>query len=140
MNSAPLMMSFYSCNLHTSARAMIRLFPLLGNAHTPVKFFVRLLYCLGFAAFLLQIQACSGAQEAARDEQSVFVDSLLAEMSLEAKVGEMTQLTLGTILPKEGKRIIEPQHLDSALAEEALVEYEVGSILNCGDHAHSPEK
>lgn len=139
MNSAPLPMSFYSCNLHTSARAMNRLFAPWKRAH-PVKFFVRSLYCFGFAALLVQIQACGDAHEAARDEQSVFVDSLLSVMSLEAKVGEMTQLTLGTILQKEGKRIIEPQHLDSALAEEALVEYEVGSILNCGDHAHTPGK
>ena len=61
-------------------------------------------------------------------------------MSLEAKVGEMTQLTLGTILQKENKTIIEPQHLDSSRALEALVDYQVGSILNCGNHAHSPEK
>ena len=61
-------------------------------------------------------------------------------MSLEAKVGEMTQLTLGAILQKEKKQIIEPQDFDSLRAAEALIEYQVGSILNCGDHAHTPAK
>jgi len=69
-----------------------------------------------------------------------FIDSLMLTMSIEQKVGEMTQLAIETMLPSEGKNLIEPQHIDSALAHRVLIDYQVGSILNCGNHAHSPEK
>ena len=62
--------------------------------------------------FLLSLFACSGGPKGEVTEKQAFVDSLIATMSLEAKVGEMTQLTLGAILQKENKTIIEPQHLD----------------------------
>lgn len=79
---------------------------------------------------------------------SELVDSLLATMTLEDKIGEMTQLTLGAIaisaqtskLIDDAYELAEPQHLDSAKARRALVDYRVGSILNCGNHAHTPEK
>lgn len=74
------------------------------------------------------------------DGEEAFVDSLLSTLTLEAKVGEMTQLTLGAIEVGEWDAPVEPQSLDSAKAFEALVTYQVGSILNCGGHAHTPEK
>ncbi|MBL6866370.1 MAG: beta-glucosidase, partial [Flavobacteriales bacterium] len=52
----------------------------------------------------------------------------------------MTQLTLGAIGTGLPSNLTEPQHLDSAKVHNALVKYRVGSILNCGNHAHSPEK
>lgn len=84
--------------------------------------------------------SCGSGPKDAIGEKQAFVDSLITSMSLEAKVGEMTQLTLGKILRKENKKIIEPQHLDSLRAEKALVQFQVGSILNCGNHAHEPAK
>ena len=105
-----------------------------------VNFLSKLTTPCAVGIFLLSLVACSGGPKGEVTEKQAFVDSLIATMSLEAKVGEMTQLTLGTILQKENKTIIEPQHLDSSRALEALVDYQVGSILNCGNHAHSPEK
>ena len=95
---------------------------------------------IAVGVFLLSLGACSDGPKGEVTKKQAFVDSLIATMSLEAKVGEMTQLTLGTILQKENKTIIEPQHLDSSRAMQALVDYQVGSILNCGNHSHSPEK
>ena len=105
-----------------------------------VNFLSKLTSLCAVGVFLLFIGACSVGPKGEVTEKQAFVDSLIATMSLEAKVGEMTQLTLGIILQKENKTIIEPQHLDSLRAREALVDYQVGSILNCGNHAHSPEK
>ncbi|MFZ8835953.1 MAG: beta-glucosidase family protein [Flavobacteriales bacterium] len=73
-------------------------------------------------------------------EEARFVDSVLQTLSLEAKVGEMTQLTLGAIAVGKPFKLVEPQRLDSNKAELALVDFHVGSILNCGNHAHTPEK
>ena len=95
---------------------------------------------VGIAGILLFIGGCGAASTGEKSEKQVFIDSLLSTMSLQAKVGEMTQLTLGAILQKDKKQIIEPQDFDSLLAAEALIEYQVGSILNCGDHAHTPAK
>ena len=99
------------------------------------------LYCPIWAGvFFLLLGSCQSDVATDRDRRNAFIDSLVTSMSLEAKVGEMTQLTLGTILQKKNKQIIEPQHLDSTRAADALVNYQVGSILNCGNHAHTPAK
>ena len=81
--------------------------------------------------FLLSLVACSGGPKGEVTEKQAFVDSLIATMSLEAKVGEMTQLTLGTILQKENKTIIEPQHLDSSRARRPslIIRWEASSTV-----------
>ena len=57
------------------------------------------------------------------------VNELLAKMTLEEKVGQMTQITLGVLNPKtDGK-------LDAAALKNAVINYKVGSILNAPDHA-----
>ena len=71
---------------------------------------------------------------------AVFVDSVLQSMTLEDKVGEMTQLTLGAIGVGKPYKLVEPQRLDTAKAYDALVTNRVGSVLNCGNHEHTPEK
>ena len=71
---------------------------------------------------------CDSTATVEKSNKQAFIDSLLSTMSLEAKVGEMTQLTLGAILQKEKKQIIEPQDFDSLRAAEALIQYQVGSI------------
>ena len=83
---------------------------------------------------------CSESKVPQISEDTEFVDSLLATLTLEDKVGEMTQLTLGAIGTGLPSKLTEPQHLDSAKVSNALVKYRVGSILNCGNHSHSPEK
>lgn len=115
------------CNLHTAK--MNEMTPNSRRFFGPVSI-----------ALSIALVSCNGGHEPVSNDDWLFVDSLLVTMSLEAKVGEMTQLTLGAIEVGEWKELVEPQHLDSAKAYQALVEYQVGSILNCGNHAHTPEK
>lgn len=62
------------------------------------------------------------------------VKDLLAKMTLEEKVGQMTQVNLNVILVnsygnQDGK-------IDPALLQKAVVDYKVGSILNAINHAY----
>ncbi|HXT21708.1 MAG TPA: glycoside hydrolase family 3 N-terminal domain-containing protein, partial [Thermoanaerobaculia bacterium] len=59
------------------------------------------------------------------------VADLLARMTLREKVGQMTQLTLGTVVSGADQEV----RLDPAKLERAVVEYGVGSILNVSDQA-----
>lgn len=60
------------------------------------------------------------------------VDSVLAEMTLEEKVGQMTQLEIGMVTSGE-----HPETIDPAKLEKAVQDYHVGSILNVGAGAYS---
>lgn len=75
------------------------------------------------------------------DGKAHWIENTLAQMTLHQKAGEMTQLTLGVLLkgcdPFEPD---EPQELDSLKVAEAVETYHIGSVLNCGNHAHSLEE
>lgn len=56
-------------------------------------------------------------------------EALLHRMSLDEKIGQMTQVTLGVVgTPQDGV-------LDPAALKKAIQEYKVGSILNVTNHA-----
>ena len=61
------------------------------------------------------------------------VDALLSKMTLEEKIGQMTQVTIDVVL-KAGV------HIDTAKLKEALETYHVGSILNTSGQALSRDK
>ncbi len=63
------------------------------------------------------------------------VKNLIAEMTLEEKVGQMTQVTIQVVSSKQGTK---DQHhaLDEEKLKEAVVKYKVGSLLNVYDKAH----
>ncbi len=64
------------------------------------------------------------------------VKRLLRRMTIEEKVGQMTQVTLQTVSKTRGT--VEQQHeIDPVKLEEAITKYNVGSILNVWDKAHS---
>lgn len=59
------------------------------------------------------------------------VASLLSEMTLEEKVGQMTQITLDVVTKGDNQySSAQPYELDSALVHKAIHTYKVGSILN----------
>jgi beta-glucosidase len=58
-------------------------------------------------------------------------DELLARMSLEEKVGQMTQLEISMVSNGRNQEI----RIDPAKLEKAVVKYGVGSILNVADQA-----
>jgi beta-glucosidase len=64
------------------------------------------------------------------------IDALLKRMTLEEKVGQMTQLAIGMISKGQNQSIqIDPEKLDKAVAR-----YGVGSILNVSEQALTPDK
>ena len=64
------------------------------------------------------------------------IRELIASMSLEQKVGQMTQLNLDAVSVGAIYQLQEPHRLDSAKLWEALRIRHVGSLLNCGGHAY----
>jgi len=64
----------------------------------------------------------------------VRIEGLVARMTLEEKVGQMTQLTLEVVSERADDRHV---HLDMDKLHEAIVEHHVGSILNCGGSANT---
>lgn len=75
------------------------------------------------------------------DEFENKIDSLIAIMTLEEKVGQMTQVSLEAITEEGRNRIVtEPIHLDLDKTRELILKYKVGSILNTGEAANSIEK
>ncbi|HLX65909.1 MAG TPA: glycoside hydrolase family 3 protein, partial [Puia sp.] len=66
---------------------------------------------------------------AGRTQSSPKVEALLRQMTLDEKVGQMTQVTLGVVsAPEDGV-------LDTAKLALAVEKYKVGSILNVTNHA-----
>ncbi len=64
------------------------------------------------------------------------VQAVLSKMTLEDKVGEMTQLSIDMISVGAPYNLEEPQRLSPEKLQKVLVEYRVGSILNAGGHAY----
>ncbi|MHA7056385.1 glycoside hydrolase family 3 N-terminal domain-containing protein [Aquimarina sp. M1] len=68
---------------------------------------------------------------AINSETDTKVATLLSEMTLEEKVGQMTQITLDVVTKSDNQySSSQPYQLDSALVHKAIHTYKVGSILN----------
>jgi beta-glucosidase len=80
----------------------------------------------------------AGCSQTARKQAAAdpFVEELLGKMTLEEKVGQMTQITLEVISKRKDDRNVQ---LDAAKLREAILKYHVGSILNCGGSANTFE-
>ena len=59
------------------------------------------------------------------------IDSLISQMTLVEKVGQMTQIDLSVIVKGGYCNPVEPLALDEAALQKAFGEYKVGSVLNC---------
>ena len=66
------------------------------------------------------------------------VKELVSKMTLEEKIGQMTQVTIQAVSKVQGTKDQNHQ-LDLAKLEEAIKKYHVGSILNVYDVAHTAE-
>ncbi len=82
-------------------------------------------------AFLRAAQAAGAPGDLVTDAGEARIDALLAEMTLEEKVGQMTQVTLEVITENNTS----PQRIAPAKLREALETYHVGSVLNIVDAA-----
>jgi beta-glucosidase len=67
------------------------------------------------------------------------VERLLQRMTIEEKVGQMTQLTIEAVSGVHGTASVE-QQLDSAKLDDAILAHHVGSLLNVWDVALPPQK
>lgn len=68
------------------------------------------------------------------------VEGLLAKMSLEEKVGQMTQLTIDMIAEGKAYKLDFPLKINPDKLHEVVVTYRVGSILNVGPLAHTCDR
>ena len=64
------------------------------------------------------------------------IEDLLKRMTLEEKVGQMTQLAIGMIVSGRDQDV----KIDPAKLDKAIVKYGVGSILNVSDQALTVDK
>ena len=77
-------------------------------------------------------------QNSNEEEIEKKIDSLLSKMSLEEKVGQMTQITLEVISSRENEAA--ELKINEEKLKEAILKYHVGSILNTGGAANSLNK
>ncbi len=78
-------------------------------------------------------------KEISKDEIKLKVDELISKMTLEEKIGQMTQVTLQVISKTEGT-VDQKFLIDHDKLAEALQKYHVGSILNVYNVAHTVEE
>ncbi len=90
-------------------------------------------FITGIIAVAMSVAAI--AQQNKTDLQKV--EALLKQMTLEEKVGQMTQVTLAVVA--KGGWGNQDGELDAALLKKAIVDYKVGSLLNTTAHALSAE-
>ena len=83
---------------------------------------------------------CGSLRSTAQDDIENAISTMLAGMSLEEKVGQMTQLTLGALSSGEANSGNPDGHqLDPEKLRHAIVNKHVGSILNVHNMAFSAE-
>jgi beta-glucosidase len=78
-----------------------------------------------------QIQLDKTTQRPKLKDRSAEIEALLAKMTIEEKVGQMTQLEIGQITSGGDSNI----QIDAAKLQKVIVDYKVGSILNVNGHA-----
>ncbi len=88
-------------------------------------------FVLGLMAVMLS--GCLEPMMAESDPVDAKVAELVSKMTLEEKVGQMTQLTLETVSSRKDGHV----QLNMDKVREALVTRHVGSILNCGGAANT---
>ena len=72
--------------------------------------------------------------------ETAFVDAMIDKMSIEHKVGQMTQLNLGFLSTSEQQHDGKPKQVDWTKVQTAIGTYHVGSILNTAGRAYSLER
>lgn len=81
-------------------------------------------------AFIILQQAPSQAQT-----ESEKIDSLVSQMTLAEKVGQMTNITIGMVAHESGNTIV----LDKDKLKDVMITHHVGSFQNVMSHAYSLE-
>lgn len=98
-----------------------------------------------FISFCLVLLVLFGFQNAEKryfsNPTDQDIETLIAQMSIEEKVGQTCQITLDAIHQTDEKGVaLAPARIDQAKLKEALEVYHVGSVLNVGWHTLSREE
>lgn len=99
------------------------------------------LFFVTFFIGICSINAQKKAEKISEEKMEQEIDKILNRMTLEEKVGQMTQITLD-VLGKGGGPYAsdEPLTLDKAMMDTVFAKYKVGSILNTANNrARTPE-
>lgn len=103
----------------------------------------RVAYSFLSLSLLLMTAFSNKSSESAKKVSDVQIESrldkLIGQMTLEEKVGQMTQVTLDVISAEENKILKEPHEIDTAKLRKAIISYNVGSVLNVCSHAFTRE-
>jgi beta-glucosidase len=98
---------------------------------------------LGFLTVILFTTISAVAQSRLNQNQvnDQRVNKLIAGMTLEEKVGQMTQLTLDAVITTDDKKVTtEPHIINDQKLREAILKYHVGSLLNTSGKPYSREQ
>ena len=68
------------------------------------------------------------------------INKLVSSMTLEEKVGQMTQVTLDFVCKGKHFDASKPMEIEPSKLDSALINYHIGSILNTGAYTLSREK
>ncbi|MDG2311075.1 MAG: glycoside hydrolase family 3 N-terminal domain-containing protein [Flavobacteriales bacterium] len=99
------------------------------------------IYALLVTSIMFLFSCNNSGEMPTKDRSQIFLDSLMRTLSIEDKVGEMTQLTLGMLCDGSGPYTLdEPHTLNEEKLKKAIVDLKIGSILNSGGHAYSSSK
>lgn len=84
---------------------------------------------------LLGLVVLLGCKKTEKISKDIFIESLISQMTLEEKVGQMMQVTLDVVTKGENiQSSFEPVELDEEIVREVLVTYGTGSILNSANN------
>ncbi len=83
------------------------------------------------------VQAPEKTTEITKNSFDPEIESLIKKMTIEEKVGQMTQINIDVISKGEVYNLVKPHQLDQKKLEVAINKYHVGSILNVGGHTYS---
>ena len=90
-----------------------------------------------FLIFFTGFCQISKAQFKIKDAQ---IEQLLSKMTVEEKVGEMTQLSIDMICIGGSYNVTQPLTIDKEKLKNIIQHYHVGSILNVGTSAHPVQR
>ncbi len=86
---------------------------------------------------LLSIALCLGMQfSVMAQSEDAKIEALIKKMTIEEKVGQMTNITIGMILKEKGNEIA----LDTAKLRNVMIKNKVGSFQNVISHAYTLEQ
>jgi beta-glucosidase len=98
-----------------------------------------------FLLLVFSVENCTDSNAQSNINGSAEIDiqrkvkDLMSKLTLEDKVGEMTQLSIDVISKGSPFNLSEPHTLDTEKLKKVIVDLRVGSIMNVGGHAYDRE-